>query len=101
MHESDRRRPELVPDSESTLAVEMIIEALGQRAIDGIEQLLPGVDLDKSGRVLVSDALQTSRPGVWSAGDAVNGGTTVVQAIGEGRRAAEEVDTYLTASVRG
>jgi NADPH-dependent glutamate synthase beta subunit-like oxidoreductase len=41
--------------------------------------------------------LATSREGVFAAGDIVNGGTTVVQAVAEGIRAAREIDGYLKA----
>jgi NADPH-dependent glutamate synthase beta subunit-like oxidoreductase len=36
---------------------------------------------------------------VFAAGDIVNGGTTVVQAVAEGARAAREIDTYLSRRV--
>jgi len=39
---------------------------------------------------------QSSRPGVFAAGDIVNGGATVVEAVAEGTRAARSIDTYLT-----
>jgi NADPH-dependent glutamate synthase beta subunit-like oxidoreductase len=34
---------------------------------------------------------------VFAAGDIVNGGTTVVQAVAEGARAAREIDAFLRA----
>jgi NADPH-dependent glutamate synthase beta subunit-like oxidoreductase len=37
----------------------------------------------------------TSRKGVFAAGDLINGGTTVVQAVAEGARAAREIDERL------
>jgi NADPH-dependent glutamate synthase beta subunit-like oxidoreductase len=39
--------------------------------------------------------LQTTRERVWAAGDLVNGGATVVQAVAEGMRAAREIDAAL------
>ena len=39
--------------------------------------------------------LETSRPGVFAAGDIVNGGSTVVQAVAEGTRAARAIDAWL------
>jgi NADPH-dependent glutamate synthase beta subunit-like oxidoreductase len=40
----------------------------------------------------------TSAAGVFAGGDLVNGGTTAVQGIAEGMRAAEEIDELLRAS---
>jgi NADPH-dependent glutamate synthase beta subunit-like oxidoreductase len=42
--------------------------------------------------------LQTSRPGVFAAGDVVTGPATVIEAIAAGRRAAISVDRYLGGS---
>jgi NADPH-dependent glutamate synthase beta subunit-like oxidoreductase len=37
----------------------------------------------------------TSREGVFAGGDIVNGGDTVVQAVAEGKKAAEGIINYL------
>ena len=44
---------------------------------------------------LATENYQTSRPGVFAAGDARRGQSLVVWAIAEGRKAAEAVDEYL------
>lgn len=44
-----------------------------------------------------AESLQTSVPGVFAGGDAVMGPATIVEAMGQGRRAAESVDKYLRA----
>jgi len=51
---------------------------------------LAGVEF-KKGRIVVDSGFRTTRPGVYAGGDIVNGGTTVVQAAGEGRKAAETI----------
>jgi len=96
-----RRRPEAVAGSEFDLAADLVVEAIGEQALAGLAEILGGVALSARGLIETDgETLATTRPGVWAAGDAVNGGTTVVQAIGEGRRAAEEIDTYLGAGAR-
>jgi glutamate synthase (NADPH/NADH) small chain len=93
---SGRRRPVVEPDSEFTLEVELVVEAMGETADPAMATLLPGVDLTDGGLVRVEpETLATSRPGVWAAGDLVNGGETVVRAVAEGRLAAERIDAHL------
>jgi len=92
---SGRRRPVVVPNSESVLEVDLVLEALGQGVPDGFEKLVPGVSLNKKRLIQIDDSGQTTRKGVFAGGDAVNGGTTVVQAVAEGMKAAEAIDQYM------
>lgn len=92
---SGRRRPIVAPDSESVLAVEMVLEALGQELPEGIEKLMHGIELTENRLVKTDEAGRTSRPGVFSGGDMTNGGATAVQAVAEGMRAAEAIDHFL------
>ncbi|MCJ7776980.1 MAG: FAD-dependent oxidoreductase, partial [Sedimentisphaerales bacterium] len=50
-----------------------------------------GLQTDQIGNILVTD-YQTSRPGVFSCGDAVSGPSLVVRAIDSGRKAAEMIN---------
>ena len=55
-----------------------------------------GVEFTRAGRVTTpEESFATTRRGVFAAGDIVNGGTTVVQAVAEGARAAREIHQYL------
>ena len=95
---SGRRRPEAVPGSEWVLPVDMVIEAIGQELPDALRRALPGVDLSRAGRVATAEkSAATSLPGVFAAGDSINGGTTAVQGIAEGMRAAGEIDEWMAA----
>jgi glutamate synthase (NADPH) small chain len=55
------------------------------------------LDLDDRGNVL-AEGYATSAAGVFAAGDARVGASLIVTAIDEGRRCAEAVHTYLTAT---
>jgi NADPH-dependent glutamate synthase beta subunit-like oxidoreductase/2,4-dienoyl-CoA reductase-like NADH-dependent reductase (Old Yellow Enzyme family) len=90
-----RRQPEIVPNSESVLEVELALEALGQKLPDNVSQLLAGVELTENGLIRVDGDGRTSVDCVFAGGDAVNGGATAVQAIAEGMRAARAIDSYL------
>jgi NADPH-dependent glutamate synthase beta subunit-like oxidoreductase len=93
---SGRRRPEEIVGSEHVIPADLVIEAIGQRAASHLREALTGVEFTHNGLIrTTADSLATSRPGVFAAGDIVNGGTTVVQAVAEGIRAAREIDGYL------
>jgi NADPH-dependent glutamate synthase beta subunit-like oxidoreductase len=92
--DSGRPRPIPIPGSEFTLKVDTVIQALGQEP-DG--ELLTGLGLrtDKRGCIKTKKNGLTSLPGVFAGGDAVNGGATAVEAIAEGKNAADAIDRYL------
>ena len=92
---SGRRRPVLVPDSESVLEVGMALEALGQALPEDFQRLVPGIELTSAGLVRIDHRGATSLKGIFAGGDITNGGTTVVQAVAEGMRAADAIDDCL------
>jgi NADPH-dependent glutamate synthase beta subunit-like oxidoreductase len=97
-----RRIPEVVKGSEHTLPADLIVEAIGQKLSPEVADALPGVRLTDKGLVWTgSGSLETSRSGVFAAGDIVNGGTTIVQAVAEGARAAREIDAFFCGASGG
>ena len=89
---SGRRRPLVVPNSESVIEVDLVIEAIGQRAPEDLAAALPGVRFSPNGLIEVDpETGATSRPRVYAGGDIVNGGTTAAQAVAEGLRAARAI----------
>lgn len=91
-----RRQPVPIDGSEHVLPADLVIEALGQRTSTGLRTAFGGLRFTERGLLWTEEAsLRTSRAGVFAAGDIVNGGTTVVQAVAEGARAAREIDAYL------
>jgi glutamate synthase (NADPH/NADH) small chain len=61
-----------------------------------VEQL--GVAINERGNIKVDERFQTSVPGVFAAGDGQRGQSLVVWAISDGRKAAREIDLYLSGS---
>jgi NADPH-dependent glutamate synthase beta subunit-like oxidoreductase/2,4-dienoyl-CoA reductase-like NADH-dependent reductase (Old Yellow Enzyme family) len=92
---SGRRRPESVESSAYDLAMDIVVEAIGQAASDNIEQTLPGIDFDRGLIRTGPDTFATSRRGIFAGGDLVRGPSTVVAAVADGMRAAKEIDHYL------
>jgi glutamate synthase (NADPH/NADH) small chain len=55
-----------------------------------------GIELDQRGNVKTGPDYKTSKDKVFSAGDMRRGQSLVVWAISEGRRAAHNIDKFLT-----
>ncbi len=93
---SGRRSPRVLPGTEHVLPVDRVIEALGQGLPAELRRVLDGVELTRHGLVATRPGSQsTSLDGVYAVGDLVNGGTTAVQGIAEGMKAAEEIHAQL------
>ena len=93
---SGRRRPVPVEGSEFELDCDVAVVALGTRANPLLTGTCPELDTRQMGNILVDDDQMTSIPGVFAGGDIVRGGATVILAMGDGKRAAEAIDRYLT-----
>lgn len=93
---SGRRRPLPVAGTESCFACDLAVEAMGQTVAESVQQALDGLAFTRHGLIAVDEHFMTSLPGVFAAGDAVNGGTTAVQGIAEAMRAADAIHRYLT-----
>jgi len=89
---SGRPRPVEICGSEFILDVDSVILALGQKAPDNlIAEVSKVIKVEKNLPVLDKETLRSSHPRIWVAGDFANGGKTVAQAVGEGRRAAKNI----------
>jgi formate dehydrogenase beta subunit len=90
---SGRRSPEPIPGSEYSVAYDTIIASIGQSP--DVPQGF-GVKTGR-GNVIAADekTLETSRRGVFAAGDTVTGPASVIEAIAAGRLAAVSIDKYL------
>jgi heterodisulfide reductase subunit A-like polyferredoxin len=93
---SGRRRPVPVAGSEFILEVEMVIPAISQAPDLGYLGEGHGFKLTKWNTLAVDGvSLATSVAGVFAGGDVVNGPATVIEAIAQGREAAESIHRYL------
>ncbi len=92
---SGRKSVEPVPGSSVTLDADLIIAAIGMRP--DTTAFGDRVAVHPNGR-LVSDraTCQTVVPHVFAAGDAVHGPTDITRAVGEGRKAAHQIDAWLS-----
>jgi NADPH-dependent glutamate synthase beta subunit-like oxidoreductase/ferredoxin len=98
-HKIEFTRSKIAPDAATAQPVviqpDHIIAGIGQ---DSDLDYLDGCDIELKWGNIVADpvTLMTAIPGVFSGGDIQHGGSTVVAAIGSGKRAAESIHAYLT-----
>lgn len=79
--------------SEAKIAVDTVVFAIGQ-AVQTMENFDEFI-VDKKGLVIVDERGAVGVEGVFAAGDVVNGGKTVVEAVKEGKNVAAEIIRYL------
>ncbi len=92
---SGRRRPVAKPGTEHQLEVDAVIVALGNDSNPLISQTTEGLEVTPKGNIVVTEGQKTSLKGVWAGGDIVLGAATVILAMGEGRKAAASINSYL------
>lgn len=90
--------PRIVFDSEETESMEAdtVIVAISQRPDLNGTALGQELELGPGGKLKVNGNLAASKDGVFGAGDCVNGPSTVIQAMADGRRAASRIAIWLT-----
>lgn len=93
---SGRRSFEGIEGTEYLLPVDLVIEAIGQRASVSLQQALPGVKFKEGLVETVDSGYATSRDRVFAGGDIVNGGDGVARAVADGYSAAQEIDRFLS-----
>ena len=74
--------------------VDIVVEAIGQQTPEDIGNALCGIDMAE-GLVKINEHFQTSRPNVFAGGDIVRGSSTVVAAVADGMKAAEQMNKFL------
>lgn len=79
--------------AELTLSADTIVFATGQRGED-MTKLAP-VKISKKGTIVANEAGETDAEKIFAAGDIVNGGKTVVEAVAAGKAAAASMIAYL------
>jgi glutamate synthase (NADPH/NADH) small chain len=89
------RAPEVIPGSEFTIPVDMVVRAIGQKPVTEFLRAVKGIELRKDGTVAVNEKNQTGNPKYFAGGDCVNGGREVVDAVAEGMAAARGLDVWL------
>lgn len=79
-----------LPGTETELACDLIVMAIGQAKLSALASQFEGVAVDKRGNVVVdAETKRTGNPRVYAGGDCIHGGELVVTAVADGRKAAQ------------
>ena len=92
---SGRRRPEPIPGSEFMLRADTVVKAIGQQPRHELADWIAGLELEQDGQSVDPATGRTSNPKVFAGGDVTNGGTSVVEAVRESKRAAHAIHEWL------
>ena len=93
--ESGRRSPQPIPGATETIDIDQAIVAVGVSPNPIVPTSIKGLELGRKNTIVVNDGMQTSIPTIFAGGDIVRGGATVILAMGDGRRAAQNMHEYL------
>ncbi len=93
--EKGRRRPVAIEGATELLDVDTVIVSVGVSPNPLIPRSIQGLEVSPKGTIVVGDNMQSSIPMIFAGGDIVRGGATVILAMGDGRKAAAEMDSYL------
>ncbi len=89
-----RKMPVPIAGSEFLIDVDTAVVAIGEEP--GDLEWPEGIEVSRWGMISVDPAtLGTGRPDVFAGGDVVTGTSSVVEAIGAGKRAAAHMDAHL------
>lgn len=95
--ESGRRSPLPVPGATELIDVDLVIVAVGVSPNSLIPNSVDGLEISRRGTIVVNeDSMQSSIPVIYAGGDIVRGGSTVIMAMSDGRRAAKAMIEHFS-----
>ncbi|MEM4841024.1 MAG: FAD-dependent oxidoreductase, partial [Sulfolobales archaeon] len=93
--ESGRPRPIPIEGSDFELDVDVVINCIGEVPTPPVADGELGIRLGRDGRILVNELRETTRKGVYAAGDVVLGPSRIGLAIKDGLIAGRSIGNYL------
>ncbi len=94
--ESGRCAPVPIEGKTIEIDVDLVIVAIGVAPNPIIPDTVAGLDISKKGTIVVNDQMQSSIPVLYAGGDIVRGGSTVILAMSDGRKAAKSMHEMLS-----
>ena len=91
-----RRRPMPIEGSNHVVELDAVLSAVGQQPDMDFLEPKSELELGRGDRLVVDPvSLQTNLPWVFAGGDAVTGPATVVEAIAQGKEAAQSIQRFV------
>lgn len=99
--ETGRPRPVPIPESEFTIEADTVIAAIGELPTPPIASECGDLTkyVGKDGRISVDKSYRIPGRNIFAAGDVVTGPSKIGSAVGQGLRAAKEIDKFLSAKI--
>jgi len=98
---SGRRRPIPIEGSEFDIEVDTVVVAVGVSPNPIVPSSLKDLKMTGWGTIVVDkETMQSSIPDIFAGGDIVRGGATVILAMGDGRKAAVGIHSYISEKVK-
>lgn len=89
---SGRRSPQPIEGKTVEIPIDEVIVSVGVSPNPLIPNSFHGLEVSRRGTITVNDSLESSIDMLFAGGDIVRGGATVILAMGDGRKAAIEMD---------
>lgn len=93
---SGRRSPVAIEGATEKIDVDLVIVAVGVSPNPIVPHSVDGLELGRKNTIAVNEQMESSIPMLYAGGDIVRGGATVILAMGDGKRAAQEMDKKLS-----
>ena len=91
-----RFSPTFAPGTETIIPCDTIILAIGQASDLSFLKPADGLETTRQGTVKINPAtLMTTAPGIFAAGDVAFGPRLIINAVADGKKAAEEIDKFI------
>ena len=93
---SGRRSPIAIEGAIETIDIDLAIVSIGVSPNPIVPSSISGLEMGRKGTIAVDETMQSSIDMIYAGGDIVRGGATVILAMGDGRKAAAEMNKKLS-----
>jgi formate dehydrogenase (NADP+) beta subunit len=91
-----RFSPTFAAGTETIIPCDTVILAIGQASDTSFLKLADGIETTRQGTLKIDPAtLMTTAPGIFAAGDIAFGPRLIINAVADGKKAAEEIDKFI------
>jgi formate dehydrogenase beta subunit len=91
-----RFSPTFAAGTETIIPCDTVILAIGQASDTSFLKLADGIETTRQGTLKIDPAtLTTTAPGIFAAGDIAFGPRLIINAVADGKKAAEEIDKFI------